>query len=64
MTAMILMMRLFVQRPKYPATRPGDMPTIQAIPAAMTPTVILDVPCRIEIDPAREELDAWKDITI
>lgn len=63
MTSVTLMMSLSVQRPKYPATRPGDMPTIQAIPTAMTPT-ILDVPCRIEIDPAREELDAWKDITI
>ncbi|MGD9117124.1 MAG: hypothetical protein PVJ08_00030 [Dehalococcoidia bacterium] len=40
------------------------MPTIQAIPTAMTPTMILDVPCRMEIAPTLEELDAWKDITI
>jgi len=27
-------------------------------------TMLLDVPCRIEIDPAREELDAWKGMEI
>jgi para-nitrobenzyl esterase len=27
-------------------------------------TMILDVPCRIEIDPVREELDAWKGIKL
>jgi len=27
-------------------------------------TMIFDVPCRIEIDPAREELDAWKDTEV
>ena len=27
-------------------------------------TMILDVPCRVEIDPAREELDAWEGMTI
>ena len=27
-------------------------------------TMLLDAPCRIEIDPAREELDAWKGMEI
>lgn len=27
-------------------------------------TMILDVPCRLEIDPAREELDAWKGMDV
>ena len=27
-------------------------------------TMILDVPCRLEIDPAREELDAWKGMEV
>jgi len=27
-------------------------------------TMLLDVPCRIEIDPAREELDAWKGMEV
>jgi len=27
-------------------------------------TMLFDVPCRIEIDPYREELDAWKDIEL
>jgi para-nitrobenzyl esterase len=27
-------------------------------------TMLLDVPCRVEIDPAREELDAWKGMEI
>ena len=27
-------------------------------------TMILDVPCRLEYDPAREELDAWKGMDI
>ena len=27
-------------------------------------TMMLDVPCRIEIDPAREELDAWKGMEV
>jgi para-nitrobenzyl esterase len=27
-------------------------------------TMILDVPCRLEMDPAREELDAWKGIEV
>lgn len=27
-------------------------------------TMILDVPCRLEIDPAREELDAWQGMEV
>ncbi|MEE8352912.1 MAG: carboxylesterase family protein, partial [Dehalococcoidales bacterium] len=27
-------------------------------------TMILDVPCRVEVDPAREELDAWEGIDV
>ncbi len=27
-------------------------------------TILLDVPCRLEIDPAREELDAWKGMEV
>lgn len=27
-------------------------------------TMLLDVPCRLEIDPAREELDAWKGMEV
>jgi len=27
-------------------------------------TMILDMPCRLENDPAREELDAWKGMEI
>ncbi|GAG35181.1 unnamed protein product, partial [marine sediment metagenome] len=27
-------------------------------------TMILDVPCRVEIDPFREELDAWGGIPL
>ena len=27
-------------------------------------TMIFDVPCRLEVDPYREELDAWKDIEL
>jgi para-nitrobenzyl esterase len=27
-------------------------------------TMILDVPCRLEYDPAREELDAWKGMDV
>jgi len=27
-------------------------------------TMLFDVPCRVEIDPAREELDAWEGIEL
>jgi para-nitrobenzyl esterase len=47
--------------------RKGDpnhagIPKWEPYSAKKRPTMLFDVPCRIEVDPYREELDAWKGI--
>jgi len=44
-------------------SHPG-IPKWEPYSANKRATMLLDVPCRLEIDPAREELDAWKGIEL
>ncbi len=42
---------------------PG-IPKWEPFSASHRATMLLDVPCRLEVDPAREELDAWEGIEL